>query len=263
MSIGGELRKAREEMGASLEDVEKETKIRSKYIAAIEEDKFDVLPGKVYVRGFLRNYARFLGVDGEALVDQYDELFVTPTELEHAVQTQDSFTDNVKRNSVWRKGFAVMAVVLLVGAIIYWGGSNELDPQGKVAEDNHYQDPTNQSGEPGHGNEGMPQNNNVPGSDKGDNAFQEESQNQGVDMVLEVTDKECWMQVMVDNENVFVGTVEPNNIKKFAGQESIWLKLGNAGAVKVWANGKDYGFLGAPGEVITKTFPEDKNIAGG
>jgi len=61
--IGQALREAREAMGLTLDDVEQEIRIRSNYLEALENEDFDRLPGEVYVRGFLRNYARFLGVD--------------------------------------------------------------------------------------------------------------------------------------------------------------------------------------------------------
>jgi len=79
MTIGEKLRNAREENGITLAEVENETKIRRKYIIALENEDFDVLPGKVYVKGFLRNYARFLGVDGDDLVNEYEDLFSRPS----------------------------------------------------------------------------------------------------------------------------------------------------------------------------------------
>jgi cytoskeletal protein RodZ len=70
-TIGQQLRRAREERGAELSDVEVATKIRVKFLAAMEEDRWDELPAPVYARGFLDIYARHLGLDQQALLDEY------------------------------------------------------------------------------------------------------------------------------------------------------------------------------------------------
>jgi hypothetical protein len=72
-SIGRTLRKARTERGLELTDVERATKIRIKFLEAMEEDRWEALPAPAYARGFLDIYARHLGLDREALLDQYDE----------------------------------------------------------------------------------------------------------------------------------------------------------------------------------------------
>ncbi|MGH3049444.1 MAG: helix-turn-helix domain-containing protein [Gaiellaceae bacterium] len=75
--IGYSLRSARERQGLGFPEVESATKIRAKYIRAIEEDAFDSLPGDAYTRGFLRAYADYLGLDGEAYVEEYASRFLT------------------------------------------------------------------------------------------------------------------------------------------------------------------------------------------
>ena len=71
--VGQALREARTERGIELSEVERVTKIRVKFLRAMEEDRWDDLPAPAYARGFLSTYARFLGLDDEALVDQYRE----------------------------------------------------------------------------------------------------------------------------------------------------------------------------------------------
>jgi cytoskeleton protein RodZ len=67
-SIGEQLRAQREARGESLRDVENATKIRTRYLTALEADDFATLPAEVYALGFLRSYARHLGLDAEGLV---------------------------------------------------------------------------------------------------------------------------------------------------------------------------------------------------
>jgi cytoskeletal protein RodZ len=71
--LGDTLRDAREIRGLSLAEVERDTKIRAKYIAAFEDNKLGDLPGPVYARGFLRNYAAYLGLDPEYVIDLFEE----------------------------------------------------------------------------------------------------------------------------------------------------------------------------------------------
>jgi len=72
--IGEILREARKRREVELSEVEAATKIRLKYLRAIEDEDWAVLPGDVYARGFIRTYASFLGLDGERLASEYREL---------------------------------------------------------------------------------------------------------------------------------------------------------------------------------------------
>jgi hypothetical protein len=74
--IGNSLREARLRQGLDFGDVELGTKIRAKYIRALEEEDFEVLPSGTYIKGFLRSYADFLGLDGQLYVDEYNSRYV-------------------------------------------------------------------------------------------------------------------------------------------------------------------------------------------
>lgn len=69
--VGTILREARNRRKIDLEEVEAATRIRVRYLRAIENEEWEVLPGGVYTRGFIRTYASFLGLDGERLADDY------------------------------------------------------------------------------------------------------------------------------------------------------------------------------------------------
>jgi cytoskeleton protein RodZ len=81
--IGSSLRAAREQRQLQLPQIERATRIRAKYLMALEEERFDVLPGTAYAKGFLRTYADFLGLDGARFVDEFNERFA-PEELPEA-----------------------------------------------------------------------------------------------------------------------------------------------------------------------------------
>jgi cytoskeleton protein RodZ len=78
--IGSSLREARTRRGLALADVERDTHIRSRYLTALEEDRFDDLPGPAYAKGFLRTYAEFLGLEGQRFIDEYNSRFAPPDE---------------------------------------------------------------------------------------------------------------------------------------------------------------------------------------
>jgi cytoskeletal protein RodZ len=70
--IGPALEEARERRGLAFAQVEADTAIRGKYLRALEQEQFDVLPGPTYAKGFLRAYAEYLGLDGQLFVDEFN-----------------------------------------------------------------------------------------------------------------------------------------------------------------------------------------------
>jgi hypothetical protein len=104
--LGNSLREARVRQGLDFPQAELATKIRAKYLRALEEEQFDVLPAETYVKGFLHAYADFLGLEGQLYVDEYESRFAA-----------DGFVDApAYRRSQRELSFERRAVVLaLVG----------------------------------------------------------------------------------------------------------------------------------------------------
>jgi hypothetical protein len=75
VEIGNALRTSRERQGIELGQVERETRIRVRYLAALESEQFELLPARAYAKGFLRVYADFLGLDGRLIVAEFDARF--------------------------------------------------------------------------------------------------------------------------------------------------------------------------------------------
>jgi hypothetical protein len=75
VEIGNALRTSRERQGIELGQVERETRIRVRYLAALESEQFELLPARAYAKGFLRVYADFLGLDGPLIVAEFDARF--------------------------------------------------------------------------------------------------------------------------------------------------------------------------------------------
>jgi cytoskeleton protein RodZ len=106
--IGNSLREARERQGLEYPQIELATKIRAKYIRALEDEQFEVLPTGTYIKGFLRSYAEFLGLDGQLYVDEYNSRNVV-----------DSFDDMPQRRPQRRheRSFEKKVVFLALAGI--------------------------------------------------------------------------------------------------------------------------------------------------
>ncbi|WP_424658893.1 helix-turn-helix domain-containing protein [Desulfofundulus sp.] len=246
------LREARHARGLSLEQVEAETKIRRKYLEALEEEAFDVLPGRVYVRGFLRNYARFLGLDAGALVARVDEM-LSPEEVPPAAQP---FSGSTKRLPFkWpSRRLACAATGLFIAILLLWGagwlaGLTHGAAYDVVSRAKPAGSPARSSPEHAGYTQHRQTSSSAPASTVAGN-----SKPEGVNLVLNVTDETCWMQVVVDGKAIFTGEVPANQSKCFQARNHIWVKLGNAGVVNVQVNGRDLGVLGGRGQVVSREF---------
>ena len=114
--IGSSLRQARQHRGLEIADVERETHIRAKYLGALEDDRFDVLPGQAYVRGFLRTYADFLGLNGGLYVDEYNEKFAPSDEEPPPIQHRSQH----RRELPLARPVAGALVALVAGTVVVW-----------------------------------------------------------------------------------------------------------------------------------------------
>jgi len=79
LALGSSLAAARLALGLELRDAERDTRIRARYLAALEEEDFDALPGEAYAAGFLRTYATYVGLDGNEYVEELRRRRGTPT----------------------------------------------------------------------------------------------------------------------------------------------------------------------------------------
>jgi len=114
--IGTTLREARIRARIDISEVEARTKIRAKYLRAIENEEWDLLPGPVYVKSFLRTYGDFLGVDSRLLVDEYKRRYERPADQDLRPITSRGRERERKRRRP-RLG-PVAAVVLVLAAVV-------------------------------------------------------------------------------------------------------------------------------------------------
>lgn len=129
VNIGQKLRAAREAKGLTLDDLQQATKIQKRYLIAIEDEKFDELPGDFYVRAFVKQYADTVGLDGAALLKDYDEdLPETKTadysdHLTEAVETRTGKRQPQVDQVSWLRRYlptVIIAVVVVVILAAIW-----------------------------------------------------------------------------------------------------------------------------------------------
>lgn len=249
MDIGLTLRQARENRGLTLEDVEEQIKIRKKYLEALENEQFDVLPGHVYVRGFIRSYARHLDLDSAELVSRY-EAGITGKD---ALETQETALEEHKPAGglPFRRWAGVLAVVAVALMLVF--ATSVLRGEHDPAVPDRQQAGQHDRQESGNGDlAGRTEGENGPGPGTAEPGLPQVSP--GLKLNLNVRDRDSWMQVVVDDQVAFEGYVRAGNSKSFQGERNIRLWLGNAGAVQVQLNGENLGYLGEVGQVVREEF---------
>ncbi len=248
MEIGKKLKETRLAKGLTLEDVEEETKIRKKYIMALEMEKFEVLPGPTYAKAFLKNYARYLDINLNEIMDAFKQKQAGETvHAEHdkepaekkAVTSRiaDKKTVAARKQLQWPHIAAVLLIAAVVVTVIY-GGKGLWTNHAAVKNGQQIKEQT-----------ATQDNGGQPDPVQGDAANAS-----GVKIVLNVKSHRCWILAIVDGKEAFQGELAAGESNSFEGKESIRITLGNAGVVEVLENEQNLGFLGAWGDVVEREF---------
>lgn len=134
--IGRALRSARERLGKSLEDAGRETRVRTDYLDALEREAFDTLGSDVYVRGFLRSYAKYLGLNSEKVVGAYERVYgrpkpaPAPVERAATVAPTEALVLTERKRPNWLLAAAAALIVLSAAAALdLLGDGSDAVPQ--------------------------------------------------------------------------------------------------------------------------------------
>lgn len=234
-ALGEEFRGAREARGLTLSDVAEQIHIRSVYLAQIEKENWAAIGAPVYVRGFLRTYARFLGVDAEQAVAQFN-----------ATSAAGAPTSNANASSpavpaLQASGFSPILWVLggiaaaLVALVIYnsYTLSRAHRPSSLHRQTGVGSAPSSLGAnrKVGHPHAVAPLRRTLSMRFTG----------------------ASWVRVTIDGNVRMEGTFPSGTAKKFRGKRAN-VRAGNAGGVDLTVNGKHVGNLGATGNVAERTF---------
>lgn len=263
--IGETLREAREARGLSLEDAAHETRIRATHLEALEREEFDRLGGDVYVRGFIRSYARAVGVDPEQLLETH-RASTPPTRVEQPPTPLSSEPLEAEPRRGLGLVTAAVAVVAIVGLAVWGGGSDDRvdmdddplagtnaeegtdDDAGGAAELTPTPTPTPTPVEP-----------EQPDADESDDEPADRADDDRV--VLEVGDREVWVRALVDGDEAWKDLLAPGSVERLDEAGEIRLRLGDAGAVELTVDGRSVGAPGADGQPVWVTITPDNEVS--
>ncbi len=220
------LRAARQERGLTLEDAERGTRIRRQFLEALEADDYQQLPPPVYVRGFIRTYARWLGLDAEEVVSLFPSRPTTP-EFRPLATVRNPESAWTGRLLV---GLVVVALLILGYGVVRLAGSVGPVPAPVTGG---LPGPTPPPPAP---TQPPPAPTPTPVVDQ-------------VQVQLRVVER-AWVAVTVDNQQVFQGILEVGDTRTWTGRQRVAIRCGNAGGVEVYLNGRRLGLLGRPGQVV-------------
>jgi len=121
-SIGEQLRSARESKTISLSDAANDVKISKRYLEALEEGNYSVFPAQVYIKGFLSNYAKYLGLDSKNILEQYSKLIIPDSEeIENTIPKKSKGTQRrVSRKRVVMLVIVLVFVIICLISLAYW-----------------------------------------------------------------------------------------------------------------------------------------------
>ena len=219
--IGNTLREARVRRNLTLQQVEEDTKIRVKYVQAMENEDFDVMPGATYVKGFLRTYSTYLGLDPEVIIGEYRSR-VSPASEKHEPFGGSSVIGKPHshrgRNTLV---FVAVICLLVLGVLIVLGrGGGQKTPQTS----------------PSALGIGSPTPKATPSAQATQAAIDK------LKDVLKINAAygDCWTQVRKESATgsvLFTGTLQKGHSKRFK-YKVLWVRLGSPSMVKLVVQGK-------------------------
>lgn len=273
-AFGDKLRREREMRGITLAEISESTKISKRWLQALEDEQFSQLPGGVFNRGFVRAYARFLGINEEQAVADYVAASneQPPPEDKFPLDIHEKKSDSPPLNpkrSVFPILMAVVALVLVVGGWTYWlKHKPQRTTAPSVATKESTPAPATRAESSSPADEPVEASLN-PVSAKTSSPAPDRSQTLVIDSrsdsspaaegqksfnIMVKANKDSWVSIVVDGRPIWEGTLTANMQRSIQAGKQLVLKTGNAAGIDVSYNGKPLGALGKEKEVRTLTF---------
>ncbi|MEM8530117.1 MAG: RodZ domain-containing protein [Chloroflexota bacterium] len=267
--LGEQLRAVRESQGISLSQAAVETRILQRYLVALEDGDYQHLPGDVYARGFIRNYAEYLGLSPEELMELYRQERGVTDPIQVVPATSAPRIRGFSIPSFFSVFFVALALVGVTYLLLNLTGN--LDTDSAVADR-----PTPPAATP----EPLPTATLEPTSETtlAEDSTTPEPSNGAAGVTIRPTNQTevtptpeapivgeiriddgnnpgSWVSVTLDGDTDFQGTLTSNESRSFTAENNVSILVGNAGVVSIVINGEDSGPLGRAGEVVTFTWP--------
>ncbi len=233
-TVGQILKEKRVHLNLTIDDIQEKTNISGKHIEALENDEYRTIPGDAYVKGFINLYAKVVGLDGAVLVGQYKreqsgEEIDKKNQLNIDSKKVLGRDLETKQRSLWLL-IAVFAAIA-IGAFAYFGWLRST-PEAKTPKPKAVKTP-----------------------EKKDIETEPDIQ-QPLELKLKITvvDTDCWMEIISDGKQVFVGTIKTGESKTITAMDNIYLYAASGRRVVATFNGEDLGTLNTTGETVSLTF---------
>ncbi|ONH36526.1 helix-turn-helix domain-containing protein [Protofrankia sp. BMG5.30] len=240
--VGAALATARVRQGLSILDISERTRVRAALIEQIEVDDFTSCGGSVYARGHIRSIARTLGIDPAPLISEFDRRHGRSTGPQPLPSRP--VDPLIPHGAVARRGFpwapavivALVAVCVLAALAVFVpddsGGALRGPTDVRAAA-------TVPPATPGAGASAAPVRSATPAPS-------------GVNVEVAVRDEPSWLEMRDEAQRVLLQQLlQPGDSRLVKAARSMEIKIGNAGSVAVFCNGRDLGLGGSPGQVLT------------
>jgi len=263
--LGQQIADAREQRGMTAVQAARQLHLRSEFIDAIESEDWRRLGPPSYARGFIRNYAKLVGLDPAVIAEQIDAAVPIQTpaasqqqaqapEVSAAVIEPEPLTFRAHRAEAPRPGWypwllgsmSTLAVVLVIAVLYYTFG-----PSPREQAQNSVQNSTQISAQDNAPASPAPQDDAI--FNGGDAGAANAAKQAGVNLQLQLT-QDSWLSVTVDGKRVVYETLPAGTVRDFHGVHEITLRAGNAGGVNATIDGKPIGTLGQHGQVEERKF---------
>lgn len=243
-SIGKILKKTREKKGLSLEEVASQTRIHHDVLKNLEDDNFHLLPSPAYVKGFLKRYGEYLGLQSGPLIEEY--LSTHPPEPEQVLVLKGEKIPRLRLDKFIVVGSlsAVLIIILISGFFAIRGVLSRKSARSKDAEQ-------------------------AASSAKVKPVEVKKILSPSVRSVKKVSgplrlevfaEKDGWLEVRCNGKLLFQGMLFQGDREVWQGEDKIRLRIGNAGAFKLNLNGNSLGKLGKEGEVLKEVILTKESI---
>lgn len=272
-SFGKRLKREREKRKITLDDISVSTKIATRFLVALEEDQFDQLPGGIFNKGFVRSYARHLGLDETQTIADFVAASepVVPEVLPQDAPELAAMAERVPESARKSEGgipWGIFAIVLLVLAVCFalWGfhsrekthvprtspvstGAEKSSPiQQTTQADEDKPASAETTGAPPPAKPPEP----VPGMAR-ESASPSAAATDGF-LLLVKARQDSWVAITADGQDILQETLTAPAEKSIEAHDRVVIKSGNVGALDISFNGKKLAPLGGQNEVKTLTF---------
>ena len=243
--IGHSLREARVRHGLDLNRVEADTKIRAKYLQALEEENFELLPAETYVKGFLRTYANYLGLDGQLYVDEFNSRFATYDEpIVSQPRSRRPRSRPAESNFVVVALAGIVAVTVLVVVAWQFGTGGNTSPS-DVVDLLGGQTTLSSAGEP-------PPPPPPPATTEAPLVPPPAPKPKSAKLIVTAVYGPSWISVYAGSPSgalLYQGTLEKGQTQQFT-KKRLWIELGAAENLVVALNGEPVSFPEGPSVVV-------------